>query len=221
MLVLDEADKLLDLGFMYELKEIIKSISPQHQTLLFSATLTGKVSELIELALRKPIRVSANPDFQIAKKLRQEFATVTWGERYSREATLLTLTEEFKKKVIVFFKTKHNCHRVAILLGLLGKRCKELHGNLTQTERIEALEHFRDNKVDFLLSTDLAARGIDIKQVKYCDIIQSLTFLRLKLLLIMNYQLSLPSISIESEELLELVNLVFPSLFVMIEKRIS
>jgi len=166
MLVLDEADKLLDLGFMYELKEIIKSINPQHQTLLFSATLTGKVNELIELALRKPIRVSANPDFQIAKKLRQEYASVTWGQRYSREATLLALSEEFKKKVIVFFKTKQNCHRVAILFGLLGKKCKELHGNLTQTERIEALEHFRDNKVDFLLSTDLAARGIDIKQVR-------------------------------------------------------
>lgn len=166
MLVLDEADKLLDLGFMYELKEIIKSINPQHQTLLFSATLTGKVNELIELALRKPIRVSANPDFQIAKKLRQEYARVNWGERYHREATLLALTEEFKKKVIVFFKTKSNCHRVAILFGLLGKKCKELHGNLTQTERIEALEHFRENKVDYLLSTDLAARGIDIKQVK-------------------------------------------------------
>jgi len=166
MLVLDEADKLLDLGFMYELKEIIKSINPQHQTLLFSATLTGKVNELIELALRKPIRVSANPDFQIAKKLTQEYVKFIHGEKYKREGLLLSLTDEFKKKVIIFFRTKEKCHRVAILFGLLGKRFKELHGNLSQTDRIEALEYFRENKADYLLCTDLAARGIDIKQVK-------------------------------------------------------
>ena len=70
VLILDEADKLLELGFMYEIKEIIRNINPRHQTLLFSATLTGKVNELIDLALKKPIRLSANPDYTIAEKLK-------------------------------------------------------------------------------------------------------------------------------------------------------
>ena len=166
MLVLDEADKLLELGFMYELEEIIKAINPRHQTLLYSATLTGKIEELIQLALRKPIRVSANPDFTIARKLRQEYVLIQSKTHYLREAALLLLAQEFKDRVIIFFKTKRACHRVAILFGLVGMKVKELHGDLTQTERIDALEQFKGNKVNYLLSTDLAARGIDIKQVK-------------------------------------------------------
>ncbi len=157
---------------MYEIKEIIRNINPKHQTLLFSATLTGRVNELIQLALKKPIRVSANPDFKIAEKLKQEVVRIKEGDFHLREGYLLALTEVFKNKTIIFFKTKQQCHRMAIIFGLLDLKFKELHGNLSQTERIDALEEFRNNKVDYLLSTDLAARGIDVKQVNRC-IIQS------------------------------------------------
>eukprot|EP01017_Pseudomicrothorax_dubius_P050021 TRINITY_DN9398_c0_g1_i3.p1 TRINITY_DN9398_c0_g1~~TRINITY_DN9398_c0_g1_i3.p1 ORF type:complete len:316 (+),score=81.04 TRINITY_DN9398_c0_g1_i3:359-1306(+) len=84
-----------------------------------------------------------------------------------REAALLTLaTSVFRDKVIIFFKTKLQCHRMAIVFGLLGLKSCELHGNLSQNQRIQALDDFKDGKYSFLLATDLAARGIDVKDVK-------------------------------------------------------
>ena len=84
----------------------------------------------------------------------------------AREAVLLELCKTYNKRVMIFFKTKTLCHAVAIIFGLLDMKCKELHSNLSQTERIDAIEQFRSGNVDFLLSTDLASRGIDIKQVR-------------------------------------------------------
>ena len=173
-LVLDEADRLLDLGFQEEVTELIKACPVQRQTLLFSATMNTKVDDLIALSMKRPVRISvtdkkgAGKDLEVAPRLEQEFVRVRSGnEGVNREAMLLALlTRTFQSETIVFFDTKAKAHRMMILCGLCGIKCAELHGNLTQAQRLEALEQFRKGEVDILLATDLAARGLDIDCVR-------------------------------------------------------
>lgn len=174
-LVLDEADRLLDLGFQDEVHEIVKSCPTQRQTLLFSATMGTKVDELVKLSLKRPVRVhiteknrtTAN-SVEVAERLEQEFVRIRSShEGTPRKAILLALlTRTFQSRTIVFFDTKADAHQLMIICGLCGIRCAELHGNLTQVQRLEALEKFREGGVDVLLATDLAARGLDISSVE-------------------------------------------------------
>jgi len=174
-LILDEADRLLDLGFQEEVHEIVKSCPTERQTLLFSATMGTKVDELIKLSLKRPVRIhitdkntNANGTVEVAERLEQEFIRIrSSNEGQPRKAILLALlTRTFQSRTIVFFDTKADAHRLMIICGLCGIRCAELHGNLTQTQRLEALERFREGSVDVLLATDLAARGLDISDVE-------------------------------------------------------
>ena len=179
-LVLDEADRLLDLGFQDEVHEIVKSCPTERQTMLFSATMSTKVDELVKLSLKRPVRIQAtdkkngagtapsNAGVEVAPRLEQEFIRIRPGnEGVNREGMLLALlTRTFKSRVIVFFDTKSAAHRLMIVCGLCGIKCAELHGNLTQVQRLEALEAFREGSVDVLLATDLAARGLDIPGVE-------------------------------------------------------
>ena len=164
-LILDEADRLLDLGFQDEVHEIIKSCPTERQTMLFSATMSTKVDELIKLSLKRPVRIQAtdkrkkgveapsNNGVEVAPRLEQEFVRVRAGnEGVNREAMLLALlTRTFKNRVIVFFDTKSAAHRLMVICGLCGIKCAELHGNLTQVQRLEALEAFREGSVNVLL----------------------------------------------------------------------
>lgn len=178
-LILDEADRLLDLGFQEEVHEIVKACPCERQTLLFSATMSTNVDELIKLSLKRPMRIrvtdknkkrndAADSSVEVASRLEQEFVRVRSGnDGINREAMVLALlTRSFSKRVIVFFDTKADAHRLMIICGLSGIKCAELHGNLTQTQRLEALEAFREGDVDVLLATDLAARGLDISSVE-------------------------------------------------------
>ena len=175
-LILDEADRLLDLGFQEEVHEIIKACPSERQTMLFSATMTTKIDDLIKLSLKRPVRIKATnrqknsgTEVEVAERLEQEFVRVRAGnEGINREGMLLALlTRTFVSRTIVFFDTKIKAHRLMILCGLCGIKCAELHGNLTQTQRLQALEDFRKGDVDVLLATDLAARGLDIDRVEY------------------------------------------------------
>jgi ATP-dependent RNA helicase DDX27 len=174
-LVLDEADRLLDLGFQDEVQEIIKACPVDRQTLLFSATMNTKVDDLIKLSMKRPVRIKisskagkTNKDLEVAPRLEQEFIRVRSGnEGINREGMLLALlTRTFSTQTIVFFDTKAKAHRMMILCGLCGIKCTELHGNLSQGQRLEALEQFRKGEADVLLATDLAARGLDISRVQ-------------------------------------------------------
>lgn len=166
ILVLDEADRLLELGFTEEVLELVRMCPVQRQTMLFSATLTSKVDQLINLSMKRPVRISTDPLFDMAKHLVQEFVRIRPNREDDREAILLALcTRTFRSNTIVFMETKAHAHRMMIIFGLAGIKAAELHGNLQQIERLEALQKFRDGTVDILLCTDIAARGIDVRGV--------------------------------------------------------
>lgn len=163
ILVLDEADRLLDLGFSEQLDQIVKSCPRSRQTMLFSATMTDNVDKLAVLSLTNPERISVDPLFQVARKLTQEFVRVRSGTERDKEATLLALcTRTFKSKVIIFCTHKRSAHRLKIIFGLNDLKASELHGDLTQEQRYDSLENFRDGKVDFLIASDVASRGLDV-----------------------------------------------------------
>lgn len=197
ILVMDEADRMLEDGFADELNEIVKSCPKgARQTMLFSATMTDDVEQLVRLSLKRPVRLFVDPKSTTAKKLVQEFVRVrgtgTGGvagadglagvgdepssslaaggrksEDAQRPALLLALcTRTFTHQVIIFVRSKKLAHQLKIVFGLLGLSAGELHGDLSQEQRIDALTAFRDGKVDFLIATDLASRGLDIKGVQ-------------------------------------------------------
>ncbi|KAL0695052.1 hypothetical protein Bca4012_062232 [Brassica carinata] len=128
VLILDEADRLLQTGFATEIQELVRLCPKRRQTMLFSATMTEEVKELVKLSLNKPLRLSADPSARRPPGLIEEVAA----------------------------------HRLKILFGLAGLKAAELHGNLTQAQRLDSLELFRKQEVDFLIATDVAARGLDI-----------------------------------------------------------
>ena len=171
VLVLDEADRLLELGFLDELREIIRLCPRQRQTLLFSATLSPSVSDLILLSCKDPIRVTIDPYDAVVERLTQEFVRIKQRstedeEEREREAILLALCQRsFRDRVLVFTRTKEQCHRLFLLLSFHQIRAAELQGNLTQQQRLEALDLFKAGKVTHLVCTDLASRGLDIPSI--------------------------------------------------------
>ncbi|KAF3481252.1 ATP-dependent RNA helicase drs1 [Arthroderma uncinatum] len=152
ILVLDEADRMLEDGFAEELNEILTTIPKSRQTMLFSATMTNSVDKLIRVGLNKPVRLMVDAKKQTVVTLVQEFVRLRPGRE--------------DKRVIVFFRQKKEAHRVRIVFGLMGLKAAELHGSMSQEQRIKSVEAFRDGKASYLLATDLASRGLDIKGVE-------------------------------------------------------
>ncbi|QSL65392.1 hypothetical protein MERGE_002702 [Pneumocystis wakefieldiae] len=168
IIVIDEADRILEEGFQDELNEIIKICPKSRQTILFSATMTDKVDQLVRLLLNKPVKLFIDPKNSTAKSLVQEFIRIRSQKEHLRTAILLYLCSNiFKTKTIIFFRNKSFAHRMRIVFSLFHLNSLELHGNLSQEQRIESLELFRQGRIDFLLATDLASRGLDIKKVNY------------------------------------------------------
>lgn len=184
VLVLDEADRMLSDGFADELAEIIKSCPPSRQTMLFSATMTDSVDELVKMSLDKPVRLFVDPKRSTARGLVQEFVRVRAGKESDRSALLVALCKRtFKSGVLIFYRSKKLAHQMRIVFSILGMKCDEMHGDLTQEQvgldnsvlqdylidmllqRLRALQSFRDGSVDYLMATDLASRGLDIKGI--------------------------------------------------------
>lgn len=167
VLILDEADRLLELGFSAEIQELIRLCPKRRQTMLFSATMTEEVDQLVILSLNKPIRLQADPSTKRPATLTEEIVRIRRIREANQEAVLLALCfKTFTEKVIIFSGTKQAAHRLKIIFGLAGLKAAELHGNLTQVQRLDALELFRKQQVDFLIATDVAARGLDIVGVQ-------------------------------------------------------
>merc|ERR1712137_673305 len=167
VLILDEADRLLDMGFAEEVREIVKGCPKGRQTLLFSATMNKKVMKLASISLREPTYIAVNRQLTVATGLRQEFVRVKESAEGDREAMLVALcSKTYRNQTIIFVRSKRYAHHLKLLFGLMDLKAAELHGNLSQTARLEALEDFRDRRVGYLIATDLASRGLDIQGIQ-------------------------------------------------------
>ena len=167
ILVLDEADRMLEDGFADELNEILTTIPKSRQTMLFSATMTNSVDSLIRVGLNRPVRLLVDAKRQTVSGLTQEFVRLRPGREDKRLGYLLYLCKQvYTTRTIIFFRQKKEAHRVRIIFALLGLKAAELHGSMSQDQRISAIEAFRSGTAGYLLATDLASRGLDIKNVE-------------------------------------------------------
>jgi ATP-dependent RNA helicase RhlE len=165
ILVLDEADRMLDLGFIPALKRIVRLLPRQRQTLLFSATMPGAIAALAEEYLREPVKVVVAPSATTVERVTQNVVFVP-SER-KRELLTRFLNDPAFERVLVFTRTKHGADRVVRHLIGAGIPASAIHGNKSQPQRERALAGFRDGQARVLVATDIAARGIDVDGVSH------------------------------------------------------
>jgi ATP-dependent RNA helicase RhlE len=163
--VLDEADRMLDMGFIHDVKRIIATLPAQRQTLLFSATMPGDIASLANSILREPATVTVAPVASTAERIDQ---WVLFVEQNDKRALLGEVLKDASiKRALVFTRTKHGANRLAEQLERMGVRADAIHGNKSQTARQRALADFTAGKLRILVATDIAARGIDIDGITH------------------------------------------------------
>ncbi|MFC7703133.1 DEAD/DEAH box helicase [Plastorhodobacter daqingensis] len=164
-LVLDEADQMLDLGFIHALRRIARLLPEKRQTLLFSATMPKQMEELATTYLREPVRVQVSPPGKAADKITQGVHFTPQGDK----ATVLRgyLSEHADELALVFSRTKHGAEKLMKLLDHWGFAAGSIHGNKSQGQRERTLQAFRNGDIKVLVATDVAARGIDIPGVRH------------------------------------------------------
>jgi ATP-dependent RNA helicase RhlE len=163
--VLDEADRMLDMGFVHDVKKIVRLLPEQRQTLLFSATMPADVARLAAGILREPVRVEVTPPATTVEMIDQRVVFV--GRADKRDMLCSMLGDPALARVLVFTRTKHLANRVAEQLERSGFAAEAIHGNKSQSARQRALEGFRAGQVRILVATDIAARGIDVDGITH------------------------------------------------------
>ncbi|NBX00821.1 MAG: DEAD/DEAH box helicase, partial [Methylophilaceae bacterium] len=163
MLILDEADRMLDMGFMPDLKRILALLPKQRQNLMFSATFSTEIKKLSEEFLKDPVLVEVARSNATNENVTQKVYHVAQDDKHALLAQILNETET--KQVIVFTKTKLTASRLARQLVREGISADAIHGDKSQAERIQALDAFKQGKINALIATDVAARGLDIDQL--------------------------------------------------------
>ncbi len=165
MLVLDEADRLLDLGFMPQVRRIISKVNKERQTLMFSATIDDRIGRLSNEFSEDPIIVKVNNERVDAATVEQQFVHVT---EFNKDALLLKLLSDFgAEAVLVFTRTKRKAGWVSDRLQDAKVVAEEIHGDLSQSQRERALKKFRTGEISVLVATDVAARGLDIPTISH------------------------------------------------------
>jgi ATP-dependent RNA helicase RhlE len=163
--VLDEADRMLDMGFIHDVKKVIAALPKARQTLFFSATMPPEISRLAGGILTDPVRVEVTPAATTVERIDQRVLFVDSGNKRALLADVLK--DPAIARVLVFTRTKHGANRVAEHLDRIKVRAEAIHGNKSQTARQRALENFRAGHTRVLVATDIAARGIDIDGITH------------------------------------------------------
>ena len=158
--VLDEADRMLDMGFIHDIKRILPLLPKHKQTLFFSATMPETISKLSKTILYKPVRVEVTPASSVVDIIEQHLYFVEKPQK--SELLVDILKREKGKAVLVFSRTKHGADKIARILNKKGIECEAIHGNKSQNARQRALTNFKSGKTRVIIATDIAARGIDI-----------------------------------------------------------
>jgi superfamily II DNA/RNA helicase len=164
VLVLDEADRMLDMGFIHDIRTIVAKLPKQRQTLLFSATMPREIAELAAQMLRDPARVAVTPVASTAERVEQRVIHV---DRPAKPALLAEVLRGEEGQALVFTRTKHGADKVARNLTKAGIPAEAIHGNKSQNQRERVLGAFRAGKLKTLVATDIAARGIDVTGISH------------------------------------------------------
>jgi ATP-dependent RNA helicase RhlE len=165
VLVLDEADRMLDMGFVHDVRRIVGKVPKERQTLLFSATMPRAIVDLSATILRDPVRVEVTPQATTAEKIEQIVYHV--AKRDKRALLERVLRDTGVARTLVFTRTKHGANRLVAQLGRAGLRAAAIHGNKSQTARERALDDFKRGDNPILVATDIAARGIDVDGITH------------------------------------------------------
>ena len=161
--VLDEADRMLDMGFIHDIRKLLPLLPRKRQTMLFSATLPKEIVSISKSILNNPLKVEVAPVSSVVDTIQQMLYLV---EKPKKIETLVDiLTEHNNKSVIVFSRTKHGADRIARTLNKRNIKCEAIHGNKSQNARQNALNNIKSGKSNIIVATDIAARGIDIQDL--------------------------------------------------------
>ena len=165
MLVLDEADRMLDMGFVHDVKKIIAKVPARRQTLFFSATMPNEIQNLANSILNNPEKVEVTPQSSTADTIQQELYFVEKGDK--KQLLIHLLKDKNIKTALVFTRTKHGADKVVKDLTRVGITAEAIHGNKSQNARQRALTNFKNRTTRVLIATDIAARGIDIDELTH------------------------------------------------------
>jgi ATP-dependent RNA helicase RhlE len=165
VLILDEADHMLALGFIKDIEDVIKHLPRKHQTLFFSATIDEKIKDLAYSIVKNPIRIQLSPKDPVSKNVDHQVAYIEMDDK--RFFLERMIREKIESKILVFVRTKVRAERVAKAMERVDIKTLTMHGDKHQEDRLEVMELFRKGDIKVLIATDISARGIDIPGIHY------------------------------------------------------